>query len=65
YGSVTPSHQFRYVIVPGGVKATTAVKPSLITSNGKQLDPGSVNAVVQNYQQMSYAEVCQRLNVPE
>ena len=63
YGSIATSHQFRYIVIPGGVKSTVAsVKPGLQTGKGSQMD---IQAVAANYQQMSYAEVCQRLNIPE
>ena len=65
YGGISNAHQFRYVIIPGGVKTNASVQPGVVTSNGKRLDQGSVNAVVQNYKNMSYADICQHLNIPE
>jgi len=66
YGSISNAHKFRYILVPGGLKSTVAsVKPGLQSVNGIQLDVASVKAVINNYGQMSYAEVCQRLGIPE
>lgn len=63
YGGISNAHKFRYVIIPGGVKSTTAYKQGAISSSGKQISAADLNAVVQNYQQMSYSEVCQRLGI--
>ena len=66
YNSISSAHQFRYVIIPGGKKSTVdAVTPGVYTANGRQLDTGAVNDIIRNYQQMSYAQVCQRLGIPE
>jgi hypothetical protein len=54
YGSISNAHQFRYIIVPGGTKSTVAsTKLGLVNGNASKL------------LQMSYAEICQRLGVPE
>ena len=63
YGSISNAHKFRYVIIPGGVKSTTAYKQGAISSSGKQISAADLNAVVQNYQQMGYTEICQRLGI--
>ena len=63
YGSISNAHLFRYVIIPGGVKSTTAYKQGAITSSGRQISAADLNAVVQNYQQMGYSEICQRLGI--
>lgn len=66
YGSISNAHKFRYILVPGGSKSTvSSVKPGLQSGNGIQLDVASVKEVINNYRQMSYAEVCQRLGIPE
>jgi hypothetical protein len=65
YGSIATSHQFRYIIIPGGKKTTAAITQGVVSSSGRQLDPASVADVVQHYQDMSYATICQRLGVPE
>jgi hypothetical protein len=65
YGGISNAHQFRYVIIPGGVKTNASVQPGVVTANGKRLNQGDVNAVLQNYQHMSYADICQRLNIPQ
>jgi hypothetical protein len=62
YTSISNAHQFRYIVIPGGVKSTVAsAKPGLKTGRGSQAE---VEAVAANYKQMSYEEVCQRLNIP-
>ncbi len=63
YGSISNAHLFRYVIIPGGVKSTTAYKQGAISSSGKQISAADLNTVVQNYQQMGYSETCQRLGI--
>ncbi len=66
YGSISNAHQFRYVIIPsGGTKNDASVQPGLANGSGKQPDAGQLQTVVQNYKQMSYAEICQRLGIPE
>jgi hypothetical protein len=66
YGSISNAHQFRYVIIPsGGTKNDASVQPGLISASGKQPDASALHVVVQNYKQMSYAEICQRLGIPE
>ncbi|HEX9512185.1 MAG TPA: hypothetical protein VF939_16955 [Puia sp.] len=66
YNGISNAHQFRYIVIPGGAKSAVAsVKPGIQTGNGKQLDAVNVQKVISNYQQMSYAEVCQLLNIPE
>jgi len=56
YGSISNAHQFRYIIIPGGVKATASATPGQITGRGN---------VLLNYNQMSYEEVCGQLGVPQ
>jgi hypothetical protein len=54
YNLISNAHQFRYIIIPGGIKSTVAsVKLGLVNGNASSL------------LQMSYAEICQRLGVPE
>jgi len=66
YGSISNAHQFRYIIIPGGAKSAVAsVKPGIHTVDGKTLDAAAVRSVIQNYRQMSYEEVCERLGVPQ
>ena len=66
YGSISNAHQFRYVIIPsGGVKNDASVRPGVISGSGRQPDASELNVVVRNYKQMSYAEICQRLGIPE
>ncbi|HMI64330.1 MAG TPA: hypothetical protein VK518_25610 [Puia sp.] len=63
YGSISNAHMFRYVIIPGGVKSTAAFKQGAISASGKQISAADINEVVQNYQQMRYTEICQRLGI--
>ena len=61
YGSVNPSHQFRYIIIPGGKKSTVASAGREWSSgSGRQLDDGAGR-----YSRMSYQEVCNALGIPE
>lgn len=64
YVGISNAHQFRYIIIPGGIKTNASVQPGVVTGNGKKLDQGNVNVVLQNYKSMSYADICQRLNIP-
>lgn len=63
--SIATSHQFRYIIIPGGKKSTVNVVREVVSGSGRQLSAAEVSDITQNYQQMSYSEVCQRLGVPE
>jgi hypothetical protein len=66
YGAISNAHKFRYIVIPGGVKSAVAsVKPGISTVNGIQVDAVNVRKVLNNYQEMSYAEVCQLLKIPE
>jgi hypothetical protein len=65
YGGISNAHQFRYIIIPGGVKTNASVQPGVVTASGKRLGQENINAVLQNYQHMSYADICQRLNIPQ
>jgi hypothetical protein len=64
--SISTAHQFRYLIIPGGQKstATTSVR-GVVSGTGRQLSGAEISDIAQNYRKMSYAEVCQRLGVPE
>jgi hypothetical protein len=64
YVGISNAHQFRYIIIPGGIKTNASLQPGVVTGNGKKLDQGNVNVVLQNYKSMSYADICQRLNIP-
>ena len=66
YSGISNNHQFRYVIIPGGVKSSAAsVSPGLHSGRGTQLSSDAVSEVARNYRQMSYPEICRRLNIPE
>jgi hypothetical protein len=51
YGGISNAHQFRYVIIPGGV---AAARPA----------PGSTSSVP-DYANMSYQQLCSTFNIPE
>jgi hypothetical protein len=66
YGGISNAHQFRYIVIPGGMKSAVASQqPGLYYSHGKQLDPAAVSEVIQHYQDMGYAQVCQLLGIVE
>jgi hypothetical protein len=66
YGIISNAHQFRYVVIPGANKViATSVKPGLRSGNGGLIDPSSAGEVIRNHRQMSYAEICKRLGVPQ
>ncbi len=66
YGSISNAHQFRYVIIPGGVKLTGA---GLVPKAGNTQVNSDENSrrqeVISNYSKMSYEQICQLLNIPE
>ena len=62
YGSIANSHQFRYIIIPGAVKATTTTgERRILTRSGRSLDANAF----QDIEHMSYQEVCAKLDIPE
>ena len=65
YGSIAVSHQFRYVIIPGGTKLPASMHVAPIT--GGQLNVlTTTDASSQNGRsdQAGYAEICQQLGIP-
>jgi len=63
YNSISTSHEFRYIIIPGGVKANAAAvikKDGTVESNAV-----SAHGASSVYSQMSYHELCTLLNIPE
>ncbi|MHA4811694.1 hypothetical protein ACX0G9_26595 [Flavitalea flava] len=69
YGGISNAHKFRYIIIPGGVKESASVSPSIVSGMGNKLN-GTVSVsqlreVTQHFSEMSYAEICQRLGVPQ
>lgn len=60
YTNIATSHQFRYIVIPANKKVTASVRQGAVSARGAQLDE-----VANNYQQMSYSEVCQKLGIPE
>jgi hypothetical protein len=66
YNGISNAHQFRYIIIPGGRKSTVAsVNSPIYYSHGRQLDASAIKGVIQNYKNMSYAQVCARLGIEE
>lgn len=56
-------NKFRYIIIPGGVKAASSA-PNTITRTGNMLDAGTLQNIANNWTQMSYEYVCDKLGVP-
>jgi hypothetical protein len=69
YGGISNAHQFRYVVIPGGVHATTSVTPGLQTGQANTLSgthsTGSPAPSGVDYTKMTYQELCQKLGIPE
>lgn len=68
YNGISNAHQFRYIIIPGGV-ATTWVKSQLLNGHGSSIGALSTHMGASqetiDYTQFSYEEVCQRLGIPQ
>ena len=63
YGSISTAHQFRYIVIPGGVKTNAASpgqKEGRIETNAVGVHGGR-----SDYSQMSYHEICAMFNIPE
>ncbi|MBS1662871.1 MAG: hypothetical protein JST68_17635 [Bacteroidetes bacterium] len=58
--SIATSHTFRYIIIPANKKVSASVRQGALSGRSAQLDD-----VANNYQQMSYSDVCQKLGIPE
>lgn len=68
YGGISNAHQFRYIIIPGGVKTGSSVGVGPTEGKGNVVNDSQragVQEVLTNYSQMSYAEICQRLGIPQ
>jgi len=70
YGSISNAHQFRYVIMPGGAHTTASgVTPTLHTGYATGIpgvkSTGSPAPGGLDYAHMPYAELCQRLGIPQ
>jgi hypothetical protein len=59
YSSIANSHQFRYIIIPGGTKAELGINVPHNRLNSSH----SLNLVLEHHQQMSYDDVCRFLNI--
>ncbi|MFT3750234.1 MAG: hypothetical protein QM768_18095 [Agriterribacter sp.] len=55
YTAIATTHQFRYIIIPGGQKVGKS-------SNGKSI---SLKQRESNFNQLSYQEICRMFNIPE
>jgi hypothetical protein len=67
YGSISNAHEFRYIIIPPGKKATLSVRRS---GDGSvpvvsTVSDFSVRKVITDHEHMTYGEVCRLLNIPE
>lgn len=67
YNTIANAHEFRYIIIPPGKKATLSVRRS-----GDGFVPAvstvsdfSVRKIITDYEHMTYGEVCRLLNIPE
>ena len=66
YTGISNAHKFRYVVIPGGTKSTVAsINPGLGKGNGTIPTDADFEKVRRNYRQMGYAEICQRLGIPQ
>ena len=66
YGSISNAHQFRYVIIPGGVKLNSSgLFPSAGQTQVNSEENSRKQEVISNYSQMSYEQICTLLNIPE
>ncbi len=64
YGSVATTHQFRYIVVPGGVKINAAgfhLKKGSTQTNGA----GVATSQESSWNALTYEEICSALNIPE
>ena len=62
YGSISNAHLFRYIIIPGAVKITSATGGRrVITRTGRTMGAADLNGI----ENLSYKEVCQKLDIPE
>jgi hypothetical protein len=59
YSSIANSHQFRYIIIPGGAKAELGLN----VPDNRLSSSHSSNLVLEHHQQMSYHDVCRFLNI--
>ena len=64
YGSLATTHQFRYIVIPGGVKLTSSHNTEKQGSTETNAI-GSGSAAIRNWKDLSYGEVCAALRIPE
>ena len=62
YTSISNTHQFRYIIIPGGKKGALSLGAKS-TENDVQNNSNSLNLVLEHHDQMDYDEVCRLLNI--
>lgn len=64
YTSISNTHQFRYIIIPGGKKGTLGLGVGTNTiENNAQNNSNALNLVLEYHDQMNYDEVCRLLNI--
>jgi hypothetical protein len=63
YSDISTSHQFRYIIIPGGKSTVDAVDPGAGSSSGRQFDASGIQTVIRDHSKMTYAEVCASLGI--
>jgi len=60
--AISTEHLFRYIIIPGAVKATGATSDRrIVTRSGRTLGVNELNDI----EHMSYKDVCAKLDIPE
>ena len=64
YGSIATTHQFRYIIIPGGKKIPNAVRRQPNGLVEAQITPDTENAA-HNGGELSYSELCRQLGIVE
>ena len=67
YSSISNGHEFRYIIIPPGKKATLSVRRSGdgVVPAVSTVSDFSVRKVITDHEHMTYSEVCRLLNIPE
>ena len=61
YTSISDLHQFRYIILPGGKKAAASSGLSAVRTGQST----TIREIAENYDKMSYEEICQKLNLTQ
>jgi len=68
YNGISNTHKFRYIVIPGGVHASSS-SPTLQNGHSSPVQGASVEGAASrqrpDYAHMPYAELCQRLGIPQ